>query len=103
MSPDDLQRTMKWARQEGWNPGDGDAKVFFNADEKGFFMGKTTDGEHVVSVLGVRYSEDYGFVGLYICVPEHRGKGYGKFTFGYVIRHLEGKVVGLDGVTAQPR
>lgn len=101
MTLDDLQTTLKWARQEGWNPGYGDAKIFFNIDEKGFFMAKTTDGEPIVSVSGVRYSEDYGFVGLYICVPEHRGKGYAKSTFGYAIRHLEGKVMGLDAVAAQ--
>lgn len=101
MTLDDLQTALKWARQGGMNPGDGDAEVFLNADEKGFFIAKTTDGEPIASVSGVRYTEDYGFIGLYICVPEHRGKGYGKFTFGYAIRHLEGTVIGLNSVAAQ--
>ncbi|CAM9792715.1 unnamed protein product [Ascophyllum nodosum] len=101
MTLDDIQTMLVWARDEGWNPGNGDAESIFAADEKGFFMAKSTSGDPIASVSGVKYGDSYGFVGFYICVPEHRGKGYGKFTFGYAIRHLEGRVIGLDALEAQ--
>ena len=101
MTLDDLRTTLVWAREVNWNPGKGDAEMFFAVDEKGFFMAKSTSGDPIASVSGVRYGDSYGFIGFYICVPEHRGKGYGKFTFGYAIRHLEGRVIGLDAVEAQ--
>lgn len=101
MSLDDLRTALEWARLEGWNPGYGDAEPYFDADEKGFFMAKTPNGECVASASGVRYGEHYGFVGMYICAPKYRNKGYGTTTFGYAIHHLKGRVVGLDAVVTQ--
>ena len=101
MTAEDIRTILRWTTVEGRNPAEGDAEAYFTADEKRFFMAKTASGDHVASVSGVRYSEDCGFVVLYICLPKHRGKGYGKFTFGYAIRHLGERVIGIDAVEAQ--
>ena len=49
----------------------------------------------------MRYGENYGFIGLYICAQEFRGNGHGTALFREALRHLEGRVVGLDAVEAQ--
>lgn len=101
MTRDDFLTTLTWAAAESWNPGQGDAGPFFNADKEGFFMVKTQDGEPVASVSAVRYGEDYGFIGFYVCTPKFRGKGHGLAVFRRGMSHLEGRLIGLDAVVAQ--
>ncbi|CAM9281480.1 unnamed protein product [Laminaria digitata] len=101
MTEADVVRTLAWAGSEGWNPGNADAKPFQAADPEGFFISKTEDGEPVASVSAVRYGEDYGFIGLYICAPEFRGRGHGLAVFRHGMDHLEGRVMGLDAVLEQ--
>lgn len=52
-------------------------------------------------ISAVRYGDNYGFIGLYICAEEFRGNGHGTALFRHALRHLEGRVVGLDAVEAQ--
>lgn len=101
MTEVDVARALDWAKSEGWNPGSGDAKPYQAADPEGFFMSKTEDGEPVASVSAVRYGEDYGFIGLYICAPQFRGRGHGLAVFRRAMNHLEGRVIGLDAVAEQ--
>ncbi|MGD9740129.1 MAG: GNAT family N-acetyltransferase [Bauldia sp.] len=96
----DLRVVLGWAKEEGWKPGDGDAEPFLAADPGGFLIGRL-DGEPVASVSGVRYGRGYGFIGLYICRPEFRGRGYGLTMFRKVMDMLGDRVIGLDGVLAQ--
>lgn len=100
MTEDDLVKTMEWARTEKWDPGDADALSFPTTDEEGFFMGHL-EGEPIVAVSAVRYGEKHGFIGLYICKPQYRGRGHGLAVFQRGMEHLEGRVVGLDAVAAQ--
>ena len=72
----DLETALDWAAAEGWNPGLDDAEAFLAADPGGFLMGRV-DGEPVASISAVRHSAGFGFLGLYICRPEHRGRGLG--------------------------
>ncbi len=95
-----LDLALEWAAQEGWNPGLYDADPFFAADPEGFFMG-FLNGQPVSCVSAVRYGETFGFAGFFMVKPEHRGKGYG-FEIGQrALAHLEGRLIGLDGVVAQ--
>ncbi|MFO0843849.1 MAG: GNAT family N-acetyltransferase [Gemmataceae bacterium] len=89
-----------WPNSEGWNPGLHDAAVFYDADPDGFFVGEL-DGQPVATVSGVAYGDSFGFVGLYICRPEHRGRGFGLWVFQEAMRYLGDRNVGLDGVVAQ--
>jgi GNAT superfamily N-acetyltransferase len=49
----------------------------------------------------VRYPEAFGFIGLYIVVPERRGRGFGLALWRAAMARLAGRNIGLDGVLAQ--
>ncbi len=100
MSEADLERALGWAAEEGWNPGKDDLGPFGIADPSGLFMA-WNEGEPVACISAIRYGTAYGFIGFYICRPEHRGKGYGLAVWRRAIAHLEGRTVGLDGVVDQ--
>jgi hypothetical protein len=44
---------------------------------------------------------DFGFVGLYICHPDVRGRGLGRMLWDAGIARLGNRTIGLDGVPAQ--
>jgi len=96
----ELDTALQWAAREGWNPGLHDAHCFYAADPRGFLVG-LLDGVPIASISVVRYGSDYGFLGLYIVVPEHRGKGYGWALWQAGLERLGQRAVGLDGVLAQ--
>ena len=91
---------IDWAAAEGWNPGRHDRDCYLSADPAGFLMAYH-DQEPVACISVVRYSEQFGFLGFYIVVPEHRGKGFGWQTWQAGMQYLSGCNVGLDGVVAQ--
>ena len=91
---------VDWAAGEGWNPGLEDAAAFHAADPEGF-LGAFLGGEMAAGIAAVAYGEDFGFIGLYICRPDMRGKGYGKAVWYAGMARLSGRTVGLDGVPAQ--
>ncbi|SMC44651.1 GNAT family N-acetyltransferase [Rhizobium sp. RU36D] len=97
---DHLRLLLRWAAEEGWNPGIADAEPFLAADPQDFLSGFVGD-EMVAGISAVRYGEDFGFIGLYICRPDKRGLGYGREVWDAGMRHLEGRTIGLDGVPAQ--
>ena len=99
-TPEDFATAVRWARDEGWNPGVSDLEAFFAADPSGFLMG-FADGKPVSSISVVRYGEDHGFLGFYIVHPDERGKGFGMATWEAGMAYLAGRTVGLDGVVAQ--
>jgi ribosomal protein S18 acetylase RimI-like enzyme len=100
MHPKEVGLALEWAGTEGWNPGLNDAHCFYAADPNGFLLAEM-DGQPVGCISAVKYGEDFGFLGLYIIVPEHRGKGYGIALWNAAMDSLEGRNVGLDGVVAQ--
>lgn len=97
---EDFETAIEWAHEEGWNPGLDDAEAFFAADPHGFLMGFLGE-EPVTSISVVSYGDDFGFLGFYICRPDHRGKGFGLATWNAGMEKLSGRTVGLDGVVAQ--
>ncbi len=100
MQRDEVALAADWAAAEGWNPGLHDAECFYAADPKGFLVAEL-DGEPVGCISAVRYEETFGFLGLYIVLPEYRGKGYGLKLWNAAMEYLAGRNVGLDGVVEQ--
>ncbi len=100
MGREDLDFALELANQEGWNPGLADAKCFYQADPDGFFVGEV-EGEPIGCISAVSYGEKFGFIGLYIVAPPHRGRGYGLQLWRHAMQYLKGHNIGLDGVVAQ--
>lgn len=100
MSLEDLQQAVDWAAAEGWNPGLEDAETFHSVDPNGFLMG-WSGGTPVSAISVVRHSGTFGFLGFYLCHPDHRGQGYGIATWEAGMAYLGDRTVGLDGVPAQ--
>jgi hypothetical protein len=96
----DLDRAFAWAAAEGWNPGLDDGEPFLAADAEGFLMG-WLDDEPIACISVVAQGEAYGFLGLYICRPEFRGKGHGRALWQAGIARLGARTIGLDGVVEQ--
>jgi GNAT superfamily N-acetyltransferase len=82
-----------------------DAKAFYAADNSGFFIGELEDSTGtttpVACISAVAYNDAYGFIGFYICHPEHRGKGYGMAVWKEAMAYLGERTIGLDAVLAQ--
>ncbi|MFO1049362.1 MAG: GNAT family N-acetyltransferase [Geminicoccaceae bacterium] len=100
MSRAEVELALKWAAAEGWNPGLDDATPFQVADPHGF-VAALVDGEPAAMVSVVRYGADFGFLGLYIAAPGHRGRGLGLQVWNAGLERLADRTVGLDGVVAQ--
>jgi len=100
MSPADLGTVLDWAAAEGWNPGLDDAPAFLAADPDGFLLRKV-DGAPVSAISVVNHSDDFAFLGLYLCHPLHRGRGHGLAVWRAGLAHAGNRIVGLDGVPGQ--
>lgn len=97
---DDICTLLDWAEAEGWNPGLDDAEPFQAADPDGF-LGAFVDGRIVAGISVVAYDAAFGFLGLYICHPDFRGRGFGKAVWNAGMAHLGARTIGLDGVPQQ--
>ncbi len=84
----DIPTVTGWARQEGFAPGAGDVAIYRQTDRQGLWVG-WLDREPVGCIAGVRYNAAYGFIGLFLVLPEHRGKGYGVQLWRHALHHLE--------------
>lgn len=100
MNRKEVEVAIEWAAKEGWNPGLNDASCYYTADPNGFFIG-LLNNQPIASISVVKYGDKFGFLGLYIVKPEHRGKGYGIQIWNAGLKYLEGRNIGLDGVVAQ--
>ena len=100
MTAEELPLALDWAAAEGWNPGLEDAAAFYAADPDGFFVAEV-GGTPVAAISVVNHGKDVAFLGLYLCLPEFRGKGIGYGLWQHALRHAGDRVVGLDGVPDQ--
>lgn len=97
-TPQDMATiTVPWMAAAGWNPGRHDAASFMVADPAGFLIGEL-DGEPIAAVSGVRYGDDFAFLGCYIVQEPFRGHGYGLAIHEAARRRLVGCVQGGDAV-----
>jgi len=102
MQRQELDVLIDWAAREGWNPGVHDAELFWAADPDGFVAAEL-DGEIVGGGSIVSYGGQYGFMGLFIVHPRHRGRGLGDRLWHERLRRLSRRlsrpaVIGMDGV-----
>jgi Acetyltransferase (GNAT) domain/Acetyltransferase (GNAT) family len=96
----EIDLAIELAAREGWNPGLHDAQCFAETDPDGFLISEV-DGRLAGCLSAVSYSARFGFIGLYIVVPERRGEGIGWRLWTQGMQRLAGRLVGLDGVPAQ--
>jgi ribosomal-protein-alanine N-acetyltransferase len=99
LAPADIPTVTAWARREGFAPGAGDVEIYRQTDRQGVWVG-WLDEEPVGCIAGVRYNAAYGFIGLFLVVPHHRGKGYGVQLWRQALDHLAD--VACIGLEAAP-
>lgn len=101
---DEFNLAVQWASDEGWNPGLGDADIFWNTDPNGFVCAEH-QGEVIATGSVVNYAGAFGFMGFFIVRPDLRGQGIGR-DFWFWRRDLllsrlhSGAAIGMDGVFA---
>jgi ribosomal protein S18 acetylase RimI-like enzyme len=100
MKRNEVDFAIELAAKEGWNPGLHDAEYFYRTDPDGFFIGLSGNNP-VGCISAVSYGCRFGFIGLYIVIPEYRGKGFGTALWQYATQHLKNQNIGLDGVLRQ--
>lgn len=100
MTSPELDIALAWAKQEGWRPGLYDAGHFYGTDPNGFFVG-LLDDQPIACISGVKYADDFGFIGFYIVKPEWRNQGFGIRLWQTAMSYLQGRNIGLDGVIEQ--
>ncbi len=92
----DIPLVTEWARVEGFAPGAGDLGIYRHTDRQGLWVG-WLDGQPIGCIAGVRYNNDYGFVGLFLVIPEFRGNGYGVQLWKHALNHLSNiPCIGLE-------
>lgn len=96
----DLTTMLQWAAEEGWNPGQDDASIFFETDPEGYW-GLFDKKGLAATISLVTYSADYAFIGFYMCRPDRRGQGLGLRLWNSVLNDAVAQTIGLDGVVAQ--
>ncbi|MFM1798165.1 MAG: hypothetical protein RLZZ117_443 [Cyanobacteriota bacterium] len=87
LSPADIPTVTTWARQEGFAPGSGDVAIYRQTDRQGVWVG-WLGCVPVGCIAGVRYNASYGFIGLFLVVPDQRGQGYGIQLWRHALNHL---------------
>lgn len=100
MNLEELRHALEWAAKEGWNPGVDDVAPFYVADPDGFFVNEV-DGEMAAVISVVNHSPAFAFLGLYICHPRFRGRGFGVQVWNAALQHAGNRTIGLDGVPDQ--
>ncbi len=83
----DIYKVTKWAREEGFAPGTDDVSIYRSTDNQGLWVG-CINSEPIGCISGVRYNSFYGFIGLFLVVPEQRGRGYGVELWKRALDHL---------------
>ncbi|MCZ7602630.1 MAG: GNAT family N-acetyltransferase [Melioribacteraceae bacterium] len=102
LSREHVDTLIKWADEEGWNPGPYDAEVYWNTDPEGFY-GFFENDELIAGGSIISYNGDFGFMGFFIVKPEYRSNGIGKKLWylrrdALLKRLNEGASIGMDGV-----
>lgn len=102
MNSDQVRTISEWAAAEQWNPGLYDVALA-HAYDPDAFIALLHDGEMVGGGSIFSYRGEFGFMGLYIMRPDHRGQGLGGVLWRHRLRLLRarlqpGAAIGMDGV-----
>ena len=99
---DELPTLWGWVDAEGWNPGLHDLGAAFAVDPDAFVALRHDDA---LVGTGSVYSYDraFGFMGLFVLLPDHRGQGVGGILWRHRHRLVHerlspGATCGMDGV-----
>ena len=102
MTRSEVDELVSWAAHEGWNPGLGDAEIFWRTDAEAFIAaelgGKLIGGGTITS-----YAGEFGFMGFFIVKPAYRSRGLGNTIWHarrerLINRLRPGASIGMDGV-----
>ena len=66
----DIDFVTDISRKEGFSPGVGDLGIYQNTDKQGLWVGWLDDNP-IGCIAGVRYNENYGFLGLFLVIEEY--------------------------------
>jgi hypothetical protein len=85
----------------GWDPFKNSYQVIKELSPGGVFFGKLA-GKIISSIIAMKYSEQFGFIGVYWVKKEHRGNGRGYQIFVKAMEYLSGcEILALDAVDDQ--
>ena len=96
LSEADIEFVTEISRKEGFAPGVGDLGIYKNTDKQGLWVGWLHDNP-IGCIAGVRYNNDYGFLGLFLVIEQFRGNGFGIQLWKKALSHLSDlPCVGLE-------
>ena len=98
MQKEDLGFCLEQAKREGWNPGIHDLEIFHATDPSGWFKAEDEEGRIMGCISAVAYDSQFGFIGFFVVVPEHRGGRVGVELGLRALEYLGERVIGQDGV-----
>ena len=98
----ELKTLVKWAEEEGWNPGPNDIDVYWATDAEAFY-GYFHEGSLIAGGSIVSYNKAFGFMGFFIVKPEYRSLGIGRKLWyqrrdALLSRLDKDASIGMDGV-----
>lgn len=106
----DMQQTIAWAKEEGWNPGLHDAEIFYPSDPDGCLVLERdiengAEKEMIGSGVIASYGGKFGFMGLFIIRKDLRRAGIGNEFWHQRLERLKARLepgasIGMDGVFA---
>ena len=94
---------LDYCQRLGWIPGKMDDKLYWIAgpEGKGVYVGEL-NGQKVTGVAMIQHNDSYGWVGMYFCEEEHRGKGFAFKMWKTARTAIDPKVnLGLDSVVSK--
>lgn len=107
ISQAEVYELITWATLEGWNPGRYDGETLWSFDRHAFIAAQL-DNELIGGGAIINYQGAFGFMGLFIVKPEHRGKGYGRKLWHARKKRLLARLepdasIGMEGVPEMVR
>lgn len=102
LTADERRELRRWAVEEGWNPGRHDIDIAAATDPEAFVALRHA-GEFVGGGTIYSHGGAFGFMGLFIVRPDHRGRGWGGRLWHarrdmLLDRLRPGAAIGMDGV-----
>jgi GNAT superfamily N-acetyltransferase len=97
MRPGEVSTAVRFAAEEGWNPGLYDGECHYSVDPAGWFVAEL-DGQIVGIVQFSNYDNNFSFGGFLVVKPELRNLGIGDALLRAGLSHTEERICGADGV-----